>query len=192
MARFNGERITPGVHTPQIEWGEMTAKGGMPKHWHIASAMTAQQVHNGVQTLKFHYSGMITFKYLLESGSINDGPVIYRHCNNKQPQIAFRYTAVKVVQVEVDEVINDVTWKLSVTNPIAGHVGWIKSHTKASWKAVVIDIRNKLGLQKKHKLKLVDDKWDIIAARGNSVLKNVLKVPVSSSSRRILKKLQLK
>ena len=189
--QWNGTKITPANETPQIEWGPLTKNGGMPKDkgWTIAGDMTAHQVHNGVQTLKFHYSGMVTFKYILESGSIDDGPVIYRHCNNQQPQIAFRYTAMKVVQVEVDEVINAFTWKLSVSSPIAGHVGWIPAHIRAPWKAVVTDIRNKLGLEKKHKLTLLDDKSEIITARGNCVLKNVLKVPASSSSKRIIKRL---
>ena len=124
MARkFNGEQFAEAQKVPQIQWGALTNNGDMPEQWHIAGLMTAHQVHTGVQTLKFHYESMVTFKYILESGSIDDGPVIYRRCNNKQPQIAFRYTAVKVMQVEVDEVINDVTWKLSVTSPLAGHAG---------------------------------------------------------------------
>ena len=195
MARkFNGDsslrrQLAEAEKVPQIEWGELAENGDMPKQWHIAGLMTAHQVHTGVQTLKFHYDNTVTFKYLLESGSVDDGPVIYRHCNNDQPKIAFRYAAVKVMQVEVDEVINDVTWKLSVTSPLAGHAGWISSHVKSSWKAVVLDIRNKLGLEKKHKLTLLDDKSEIITARGNCVLKNVLKVPASSSGKRIFKSL---
>ena len=185
MAPRNNDPTAPekkDERLPQIEWGTMGKNSTLPHNWGLASSMTSEQVRAGAATLKFHFSGMITFKYLLESGSLDEGGVVYRHCNGKQPPLVFRYSAAKLIQVEVDTVVSPNIWQLALTNPLSGNRRTIKSHIKCNWKSVVSDIRDKWGVDKTYKAVLLNDKAETINARGNTLLKNVLKVPSSAST----------
>jgi hypothetical protein len=183
LISFNGNKVSKiSEEIAEVEWGTIGDKGGMPKSWGLASPMTTYQVVKGSEKLNFHFSGMVCFKYVHESGSIEDGPVIYRHCNDKQPKLAFRYVGTKVLQVEVHEIVDASYWKLSLTSPLSGHRRTMLTHARASWKSVLKAIYDKVCWPKKYKLTLLDGDSQVIDRRGNSLLKNVLKVPVAVSN----------
>ena len=100
------KEVQKKVKAPAVEFAaieDQTDEVQEDAVWIKASATVAEQVRLETHEIQVHICGPQILKYILKSGSLEEGGAYYRHCRSQHPVICFRYAPTLIVTVEIIE-----------------------------------------------------------------------------------------
>ena len=117
--------------------------------WIKASATVAEQVRLATHEIQAHICGPQILKYILKSGSLEEGGAYYRHCRSQHPVVCFRYAPTLIVIVEIIEEEGG-HWTCAIMSALTGNeLAQIKLKPTQTVASARNDINRKLLQSKK-------------------------------------------
>jgi hypothetical protein len=168
-----------GVEFCELEQGvEVPAADAV---WIKATKQSRVAVRSNQPEVQVWAVSLKSLRYVYETGSIDDGGVIYRHCRNKEPMLYFRNISKKVVQLEITGLTEEGQYDCKIVSCISGED---LTTVVLSPKQTLAQCKKVIRLKMEHTLTItgqtVLEVLTFVGHASGSKLKSVVKPPAAS------------